>query len=115
MTGKGKPDVMASESFDMKLINLKAQFGKQYRVTYEESYYAEYGPNARIEDPCLMILLCKYGHIYPHGGATLAASVDGHPNVAGKLRRLRCCRIHQDGDFGELTVLFDVADFARVA
>ena len=62
-----------------------------------------------------MILLCRYGHIDPDGGTTLAASVDQHPNVAGRLRRLKCCRVHQDGDHGELTVTFDVDDFAQVA
>jgi hypothetical protein len=62
-----------------------------------------------------MILLCLYGHIYPHGGTTLAASVYAHPNVAGRLQRMTCCRIHQDGDFVELRVLFDVSDFTSVA
>jgi hypothetical protein len=96
-------------------VNLRERFGRRYRVEYEESHQAQYGPNARIEDPWLMVIPCHYGHIYPHGGTTLAASVDGHPNVAGQLRQLACCRVHQDGDFGELTVIFDVADFPAVA
>ena len=96
-------------------INLKERFGRRYRVTYEESYQADRGAGARAADPWLMIVPCRYGHVFPHGGDTLAASVDGHPNVAGVLRRLPCCRVHQDGDFGEVTVLFDVADFAKVA
>jgi hypothetical protein len=96
-------------------INLKELFGRQYRVTYEESYRADRGDGARAADPWLMIVHGRYGHIYPFGGNLLAASVDGHPNVAGLLRRLPCCRIHQDGDFGELTVLFEVGDFAKVA
>jgi len=96
-------------------INLKERFGRRYRVVYEESYYAQYGPNARVPDPWLMILPCKFGHIFPHGGDMLAASVDGHPNVAGLLRRLPRCQVWQDGDFGELTVTFDVADFDEVA
>jgi hypothetical protein len=96
-------------------VNLRERFGRRYRVECEESYHAQYGPNARIEDPWLQTIPCHYGHIYPHGGTTLAASVDGHPNVAGQLRQLACCRIHQDGDFGELTVIFDVADFPVVA
>jgi hypothetical protein len=62
-----------------------------------------------------MIVPCRYGHIFPHGGNTLAASVDGYPKVAGVLRRLPCCRVHQNGDDGELTVLFEVGDFAKVA
>jgi hypothetical protein len=96
-------------------INLKERFGRRYRVTYEESYRADRGAGARAADPWLMIVPCRYGHIFPHGGNLLAASVDGHPNVAGVLRRLACCRVHQDGDFGELTALFDVADFPKMA
>jgi len=96
-------------------INLRERFGRRYRVEYEESYFAEYGSHARVEDPAYMILLCKYGHIYPAGGNLLAASVDGHPIVANRLGRLPCCRVEQDGDFGELTVVFDVADFDTVA
>jgi hypothetical protein len=99
----------------MNCVNLKEQFGKKYRVTYEESYHADRGAGARIADPWLLIVPCRYGHIFPHGTDTLAASVDGHPTVAGMLRRLPCCQIHQDGDFGELTVIFGVADFAKVA
>ena len=96
-------------------INLRRRFGRRFRVRYEPAYEAEYGRGARLEDPCLMIIPCRYGHVYPFGGTNLAASVDGHPNVAGVLRRLPCCRVHQDGDFGELTVVFDVGDFPKVA
>lgn len=99
----------------MDVINFKKQFGRRYRVIYEESYRAEHGTNARIENALLMVIPCKYGQLYPWDESTLAASVDGYPKVAGRLRRLKCCRVHQDGDFGELTVLFDVADFAKVA
>lgn len=70
-------------------INLRERFGRWYRVAYEESYQASYGQGAAREDPWLMILLCRYGHLYPFGGNNLAASVDGHPNVAGQLRRPR--------------------------
>ena len=73
----------------MTCINLKVQFGKQYRVISED---------VRVADPWLMVIPCRYGHIFPHGGNTLAASVDGHTNVAGVLRRLY--RVHQDGTSG---------------
>ncbi len=98
----------------MECVNLKKRFGQRFKIEYEESYYTE-RTKQTIEDPWLMQIHCKYGHIFPHGGSLLAASVDGHINVAGVLRRLRCCRVHQDGDFGELTALFDVADFDKVA
>lgn len=96
-------------------INLAKRFGDRYRIRREESYRADHGDGARANDLWMNIIPCRYGHIFPHGGNLLAASVDGHPNVAGVLRRMKCCRVHQDGDFGELTVLFDVADFAKVA
>lgn len=96
----------------MNCINLEKRFGRRYRVDHEESWYAE---GRRVACPELMILLCKYGHIYPWGGTGLAASVDGFPKVAGRLRRLECVEVVQDGDFGELTVTFDVDDFRKVA
>ena len=98
----------------MEVLNLKARFGRRLKVEYEESYFAEYGPGARVEDPVLMVVACKWGEIHPAGGTTLAASVGGYPKVAGRLRRLKCCRVHQEGDHGELTVTFDVADFAKI-
>ena len=99
----------------MKCVNLRERFGDRYKVRCEESYYADRGAGARKEDPWLMILLGRYGHIFPWGGTTLAASVDGHPMIAGRVRRMDCCRVVQDGDFGELTVAFDVEHFDRVA
>jgi hypothetical protein len=96
-------------------IDLAEQFGRRYRVEYEESYFAQYGRRARVNDPWLKVLVCRHGEIYPFGGNTLAASVDGHPKLAGRLRRLGCCRVVQDGDLGELTATFDVVDFRKVA
>jgi hypothetical protein len=96
-------------------VSLRARFGSRYRVRCEESYYAEYGRGARVDDPWLQIIPCKWGHVFPHGGDLLAASVDGFPKVAGRLRRLACVEIWQDGDLGELTALFHVRDFGRVA
>lgn len=96
-------------------INLKERFGHRFKVVYEESYRADRGDGARAERPWLLIVPGRYGHIFPHGDNLLAASVDGYPKLAGKLRRLPCCRVHQDGEEGELTVVFDVSDFAKVA
>lgn len=98
----------------MDCINLKEHFGKRFRIRYEESYYVNRTRDTLV-DPWLMVLLCRYGHVFPHGGNLLAASVDGHPKLASVLRQLPCCRVHQDGDDGELTMVFDVSDFAKVA
>jgi hypothetical protein len=96
----------------MECINLKERFGKRYRVVHEESWHAE---GRRLACPELMILLCKYGHVFPWGGQVLGASVQGYPRIAAKLRRLECVKVVQDCDFGELTATFDVDDFPKVA
>ena len=98
----------------MDCINLKQRFGGRFKVEYGEGYHAQYGPNARIEDPWYLILLCRHGHIYPYGGETLAASTDHRGPVAKRLIDLDCTAIGQDGDDG-ITVTFDVSEFDRVA
>ena len=47
----------------MDCINLKERFGDRFKVAYEESYYAQHGENARVEDPVYMIIPCKWGHL----------------------------------------------------
>jgi hypothetical protein len=44
-----------------------------------------------------------------------SARLQRYPRVAARLRKLDCCRVHQDGDRGELTAVFHVDDLARVA
>lgn len=93
-------------------VNLRDRFGQRYRIAHEESFRAE---RSRGTDPWSLVLRCRFGHIFPWGGNTLAASVDGHPKVAGRMRELDCVQVVQDGDLGELTVTFDAKDFAKVA
>ena len=70
-------------------VNLKQLFGKRYRVEYEESYYAEHGERARMEDPWLMIIRCQHGHICPWGGELLAACTnDSAPIIVKRLLAL---------------------------
>lgn len=98
----------------MKCVNLQRRFGGRHRVAYEESYYAQYGPGARTDDPWLRIIPCRHGHIYPHGGDTLAASTDRRGAVATRLVALPGVTLHQDGSDG-VTVLFHVDRFGEVA
>ena len=95
-------------------INLQDRFGRRYRIRHEESYHAQHGAHARQPDPWLLEIECRYGTIYPHGGHLLAASVDGYLRVASRLGKLKCAQVHQDGDAGELTAVFDVADLPKV-
>jgi hypothetical protein len=95
-------------------INLNEQFGDRFKVEYEESYYAQYGEHAWREDPHYMILLCRHGHIYPHGSATLAASISRRGRIANRMAGLDCVTVVQDGDDG-INATFDVSDFDRIA
>jgi hypothetical protein len=103
-----------STSTTSACVDLQERFGKRYKVTYEESYQAARGTGASRGDPWLMILPCRHGHIYPHGGSTLAASTNHRGPTARKLAALDCTTVYQDGDDG-VTVHFDVADFVQVA
>jgi hypothetical protein len=97
-----------------KCHNLQQLFGDRYRVTYEESYYAE-RTKRTVEDLGLMVIPCRNGHVYPHGGDLLAVSTDpGHTQLAGMIRRLECCEVVQDGDH-ELNATFHADDFDEVA
>lgn len=98
----------------MGCLNLKEQFGQRFKIEYAESYHADCGVRARLENPWLMILYCRNGHICPWGGSTLAACTKGNGPVANRLRKLPCTTVAQDGDDG-VNALFDVADFDKVA
>jgi hypothetical protein len=95
-------------------IDLADRFGRRYRVEYEESYFAQYGHRARVDDPWLRIIPCRAGHIFPWGKTTLAACTNTSGPTSRKLAALPCVALWQDGSDG-LTVLFDVAHFPAVA
>jgi hypothetical protein len=99
---------------DPPCIDLAERFGQRYRVEYEESYFTQYGPRARVNDPWLKIIPCRAGHICPWGGSKLAAVTDKPGPTARKLAALPGTNLWQDGSDGA-TVLFDVALFPQVA
>ncbi len=98
----------------MDCINLRERFGDRYKVTYEESYYAQHGKRGRAVDPWLMIIPCEHGHIYPHGGDLLAFATDKRGPLAKKLCRLKFATTHQDGDDG-VNIVFPAGRFEEVA
>ena len=95
-------------------IDLAERFGRRYRVEHEESYMAQYGPRARVKDPWLQTIPCRAGHIYPWGGSTLATVTNNAGPTARKLAALPDVTTWQDGSDG-MTVLFDAANFTKVA
>jgi len=97
-----------------KCINLQDRFGRQYRVGYEESYYAQYGPNATTVDPWYMEIRCQNGTIGPWGGDDLVACTKSAGPVAQALKALPFARVHQDGSDGA-NVVFPLERFDEVA
>jgi len=95
-------------------INLKERFGDQFKIGKDPAYFAEYGPNAYIEDPQYHTVECQHGHIFPWGGETLAVSTNNRGPIANAIAALDCCTVVQDGSDG-ITATFPVASFDEVA
>ena len=94
-------------------LNLRTTYGDKYRIEYEPSYHAEYGDNARVDDPWLQIIPCQHGHIGPFCSHRLFASTDRSGSIAKALRALPCVEVWQDGSDG-LSVMFYPADAKQV-
>ena len=83
-------------------IDLKAEFDDVYRIDSEETRQP-----GQHWDPWLAQIRCRYGHIYVHGGDELGVSVNsGRVGTAGTIRRMKCVRVVQDGDDGEVNAVF---------
>ena len=95
-------------------INLKERFGRKFKVIYEESYYAQYGPRARVDDPWLQIIPGRRGHVYPWDLARLAATSKTSGPTAKRLPELAGAEVYVDASDGA-TILFPVDLLDQVA
>lgn len=91
----------------MTCINLMERFGEEFQIDREDG-------NPRSRDQWMLRIVCEHGHIYPHGGEILGATTNHRGAIAGKLSKLPCVRVWQDGSDG-VNALFDVSDFVQVA
>lgn len=99
----------------MDCVDLKAEFGSQFRVIPEPgTYQGEYGESARTSDPWLLIVPCKFGHIYPHGKSMLGVSVDTRGKIAKRISELPFVTVVQDGDDG-INAIFHKKHFLKIA
>ncbi len=89
------------------VVNLREQFGQQYKVSYEESYFAQHGPASQINDPGLRVLRRHHGRPFLWGGQHLAACIEKRGAFTNKLAALCCYLAAQGGEEG-LTVSFDI-------
>lgn len=99
----------------MDCIDLKKMFGDRFRIGIDESYFADTGSSTRSNrDPWLWLVLCKHGEVLPWGGDLLAVSTGKRGAIAGRLEKLDCTTIVQDGDDG-VTFTFPLDCFDHVA
>lgn len=75
--------------------------------------FAELSEYRTVDGAWLTIIPCRFGHIDPQGDRMLAA-YSGSRLKRKELAALDCVELYVEGDH-ELTVIFDVADFDRVA
>ena len=68
----------------MDCINLQEQFGQQYRITFDPAYNPKHVPRDKL-DAWMMLIPCRRGVIYPHGGDLLIVEVDGRRVTANRL------------------------------
>lgn len=92
----------------MNCVDLEEQFGSVYQVEYEDGVFH------RARDAWRLILTCRHGHFYPHGGEILGASTNTRGAIANQLAALPCVRVVQDGSDG-INAIFHVDDFESVA
>ena len=101
-------------------IDLKALAGDKYRVTIEQSYYADSGSTQkRNRDPYLWQVVGRHGDVFLWSPDRLAVSTHKRGGIASRLRELPCTTVVQDGQDG-LTLTFEaqhldtVADLAKL-
>jgi hypothetical protein len=95
-------------------VNLRERFGRRYKITYEKSYAAAYGPKATREAPWLQIIPGARGHVYPHTTTMLAATTNKSGPTARHLTALPFVQVWTDGSDG-VTVVFPPDRLEEVA
>lgn len=88
-----------------KCIDLSA-FADRFKLTTDPA------ASPRNKDPWLLVMPCKFGEIYPHGGKYLAAATFTRGPIAKRL--LQYGRFYHDACDG-VTVVFHVDQFDAVA
>jgi hypothetical protein len=83
-------------------------FGERFKLARDEA--AMRGQH----DPWLLVIPCRFGHLFPWGSNRLAVSTDGRGSTAQRLAALPFVRVEQDGADG-LTLSFGIEHFEAIA
>jgi hypothetical protein len=96
------------------IINLRAAYGRRFKIVMEESYAGQHGPRARVDDAAYQVIPGARGHVFPWDLTRLAGSTDTSGLTARRLKALPGVTVWQDGSDGA-TVLFPVDLLDQVA
>ena len=94
-------------------VILAERFGDCFKIDFDPAYNPK-GRRRKNLDQWYMLIPCKCGHIYPHGGQMLAFASDSRGALAKRLIRSGLVKVTQDGDDG-INAIFHVDDFDAVA
>ncbi len=78
----------------MTPIDLKAKFGRKWRIVLDESADGDW------EDPWNYIVPCRHGHLYPAGGDYLGAATNRSGAIVRKLQAIDGAEVVADGSDG---------------
>lgn len=93
---------------DAPVLDVRELFSDHYKIKVDPVV-----DGCRKIDPMYFIVPCKYGEIYPFGGAELAVMVTAI-RVANEMRGWPELQVHQDGD-DAVVFRFRVDHFQKVA
>ena len=92
----------------MKPIDLEVEFGRRWRIELDEA------ANGRRNDPWLLTIPCRNGHLFPAGPDLIGAATNRAGAIVRKLRAIPGVVVEADGTDGA-NVVFTRAALRHVA
>jgi hypothetical protein len=102
----------ASSSPDLDCPDLRRLFGDHYKIGCDTAQSV--GRGSRLDDPWLLVVRCRWGHVYVHGRDRLGVATNTRGNAARQISSIPGVRVLQDADDG-INAVFPVELFERVA
>ncbi|HEY2411582.1 MAG TPA: hypothetical protein VGI40_05045 [Pirellulaceae bacterium] len=109
-----QPEASAAPVVACGCVDLRQIAGDCYRIDLDEAHTAERGSGCRAADAWLLVVPCRFGHVFPWGKVRLAVSTNGRGPTAQRLAGLPFVRVEQAADDG-FTLSFAADRFDEIA